>query len=173
MSKPSMQQVPLLITEVRRENPSNRAPRYKISLVKEAGSVYVTARPIHDPRVVFEMAQMLFEEADREAFYVICLDAKSKVIGVNLVSLGSLSNAIIHPREVFKVAILLNSSSIICVHNHPSGDPEPSRDDTALTARLVSGGELLGISVRDHIVCGETNFFSYQEHGMIDAYKSA
>lgn len=159
--------VPLLITEIRRRNPSHRTPRYRISLVKEAGSVYTTARPITSARQVFEISKTFFEDADREGFYILCLDPKGRIIGINLVAIGSLGVTIIHPGEVFKAAILLNSASIISVHNHPSGDPTPSRHDNELTERLVQAGVLLGIPLKDHVICGEDDFFSYEERGLI------
>lgn len=176
MSRSNMREVPVLITEfegpARQRNPSMRAPRYTISLVKEAGSVYVTARPLVSAKLAFEVVKDLFEGFDREAFYVICLDTKSKIIGVNLVSVGSLSSSLVHPREVFKAAILLNSSKIVIAHNHPSGEPRPSEQDNSLTLRLVAAGNLMGIAVLDHIVCGEDNYFSYAETGLIAAYEA-
>lgn len=166
-----MPEVPLLITEAAAKNPRYRAPRYKISLVKDGGSVYATAKPLTNMRLVYDLAQELFEEIDREAFYVFCLDGKLKVIGVNLVSLGTLDAAIVHPREVFKAAILLNASSIICAHNHPSGNPQPSGQDAQLTSRLVAAGTILGIPLNDHVICGEDSYFSFNERGMIATYE--
>jgi len=83
------------------------------------------------------------------------LDGKNQVLGFNVVSIGSLTAALVHAREVFKPAILGNAAAIILVHNHPSGDPEPSAEDQALTARLKQAGELLGIRVLDHVVIGD------------------
>jgi DNA repair protein RadC len=162
-----MHRVPLLITEIRRRNPSHGAPRYKIALVKEAGSVYITSKSLTTPRQVYEAVAKLFEGADRELFYVLCLDTKSKIIGVNLVTLGWLTGATIHPREVYKAAILLNASAIICVHNHPSGNPAPSQADGDITHRLFSAGEILGIPLKDHVIVGENNYFSYTDTGSL------
>jgi DNA repair protein RadC len=172
-----MQRVPFIVTEVRRRNrarnPSNRAPRYRIALVKESGSAYVTSKPITTPRQVYDAVRGLFEVSDREMFYVLCLDQKAKIIGVNLVSIGALSATVVHPREVFKAAILLNSAAIICAHNHPSGNPTPSAQDNELTTRLVAGGVILGIFLRDHVVCGEDGFFSYADQGMLGPMEAA
>ena len=85
---------------------------------------------------------------------VILLDRKNAPIGLNTVSIGSLTASVVHMREVFKPAILANAAAILCGHNHPSGDPTPSREDRALTQRLVEAGKLLGIAVLDHIVLG-------------------
>lgn len=89
---------------------------------------------------------------DREHFFALHLDAKNRLVSRELVSIGHLTAALVHPREVFKAAILANAASIAFVHNHPSGDPEPSREDYELTRRLVKAGELLGIPVLDHVV---------------------
>ena len=89
---------------------------------------------------------------DREQFMALHLDTKHRLISREIVSVGHLSAALVHPREVFKAAILANAASIAFVHNHPSGDPEPSREDIELTRRLVRAGELLGIPVLDHVV---------------------
>jgi DNA repair protein RadC len=106
-----------------------------------------------------------FAGLDREQFLVCCLDAKHAIIGVNVVSIGSLSLCIVHPREVFKPAILLNSSAIICAHNHPSGDPSPSPEDRQLTTRLRQAAELLGITLLDHIILGDGQTHSFADQG--------
>lgn len=169
-----MRRVPVLITTVhqRAKNPY-RVPRYAISLVKDGGSVYVKSDAIANPLQVYKVTKDLFEGADREQFYVLCLDAKKKIIGINLVSVGTLSSALVHPREVFKAAILLNAHSIIFVHNHPSGDHTPSRADTDLTRRLVEVGVLMGIDVVDHIICGESTYYSMEDHDLISEYKKS
>ena len=164
-------EVPFFITEEpksRKKNPSNRAPRYKVSLVKEAGSLYVTSKPIKTAGMIYNQLDALFEEIDREAFYIVCLDAASKIIGINLVSLGTLMASLVHPREVFKAAILLNAASIIGVHNHPSGSANPSVQDRELTSRLKKAGELLGIFLRDHIIVGDGEYYSFAETGVLE-----
>jgi DNA repair protein RadC len=89
------------------------------------------------------------------------------VIGFNLVAIGTLTSALVHPREVFKAAILANAAAIILVHNHPSGDPEPSAEDRALTSRLKEAGEILGIRILDHVVIGDGRFRSLASEGII------
>lgn len=90
--------------------------------------------------------------ADREFFVVVLLNARHEVVGVETVSVGSLNASIVHPREVFKPALVASAASVVLVHNHPSGNPEPSEEDLAITKRLVGAGELLGIGVLDHII---------------------
>jgi DNA repair protein RadC len=92
---------------------------------------------------------------DRESFVALHLDTRNRVIGVEEIAKGTLTSVEVHPREVFKGAILNNASSLIFVHNHPSGDPSPSRQDIELTSRLIDVGRLVGIPVRDHVVVGD------------------
>jgi len=100
---------------------------------------------------------------------VILLDRKNAPIGINTVSIGSLTASVVHMRETFKAAILANAAALLCGHNHPSGDPEPSREDRALTQRLVEAGKLLGIDMLDHIVLGDGNtaYFSFADQGLL------
>jgi DNA repair protein RadC len=100
---------------------------------------------------------------------VILLDRKNAPIGINTVSIGSLTASVVHMREVFKPAILANAAAILGGHNHPSGDPAPSHEDRALTQRLVDAGKLLGIAVHDHIVLGDgtTAYFSFADEGLL------
>ncbi len=113
---------------------------------------------------VFKLMNFLKEEA-RENFYILHLDAKNNVLSKELISVGSLTSSIIHPREVFKGALLNNSAFIICVHNHPSGDPTPSSEDIQITRRLLEVSELVGIKVLDHIIIGRNNYYSFEHSG--------
>ena len=106
-----------------------------------------------------------FSGLDREQFLVCCLDAKNASIGVNVVSIGTLTLSLVHPREVFKPAILLNACAIIAVHNHPSGDPTPSPEDRTLTTRLREAGDLLGIRLLDHLILGDDRLYSFADQG--------
>ena len=108
-------------------------------------------------------ALSLSGQADREHFIVLCLDTKHNITAVHTASIGSLNAAIVHPREVVKVAILATAAAVIVAHNHPSGDPTPSEEDIALTERLVSAGRILGIEVLDHLVLGDQRFVSLRE----------
>jgi DNA repair protein RadC len=95
------------------------------------------------------------------------LDSKNRRIGVNMVSQGSLSTSVVQPREVSKAAIVANSAAVILLHNHPSGDPAPSREDRKCTARLNQAGTMLGIRVLDHVICGESDYFSFADAGCL------
>ena len=89
------------------------------------------------------------------------------MLGFHVVSVGSLTASLVHPREVFKVAILANAAAIICCHAHPSGDPTPSAEDTAITQRLREAGELLGIGLLDHVVFGDDRYVSFADEGLL------
>lgn len=123
--------------------------------------------PIYSPEdcVAFLSAEM--KHLTQEHFVVIFLDTKNYVIGKKTIFIGSLNKAIVHPREVFKEAIKRSSASIICAHNHPSGDPTPSEQDIGLTHRLYEAGELIGIKVLDHLIIGDEQFVSLKEKGYI------
>ena len=108
-----------------------------------------------------------FDNLDREHFKIIHLNTKNNIIGVETISIGSLNSSIVHPREVFKSAIIKSSASIICLHNHPSGDTKPSRADIDITQRLIKAGEIIGIKVLDHLIIGEDNYLSMKEEGII------
>src|SRR5688572_30770842 len=100
-----------------------------------------------------------------EQFGVLLLDTKRRVLRSTVLSVGTLDASIVHPREIFREAIAGGAAAIVLFHNHPSGDPEPSREDTLLTERLVAAGALIGIDVIDHVILGEARYFSYRERG--------
>jgi DNA repair protein RadC len=102
---------------------------------------------------------------DREHFKVVLLSTRHDVLAVEDVAVGGLNSAVIHPREVFKAAIRWSAAAVILVHNHPSGDPEPSADDLRITARLAESGRVVGIEVLDHVVVGDGRYLSLRERG--------
>lgn len=138
-------------------------PNYRISLVKE-GSVSIQ---ITSPNVAIDLVMAILpSDLDREQFWIILLDQKNHPIGTNCVSIGTINASLVHPREVFKPAILASAASIIIAHNHPSGDAEPSKEDMEVTRRLQDAGKILGIPILDHFIVGE-NVFSFKNHGLI------
>lgn len=117
-----------------------------------------------------DVAELMMEELrylTQEHFVCLFLNTKNQVIGRNTIFIGSLNSSIVHPREVFKDAIRRSSAAIICLHNHPSGDPTPSKEDIDVTKRLIEGGRILGIDVLDHIVIGDGKFCSLKNKGFI------
>jgi DNA repair protein RadC len=104
---------------------------------------------------------------DREHFLALLLNTKNQVLARETISIGTLNSSVVHPRELFKIAIRRSAACVILVHNHPSGDPTPSREDIALTKRLIEAGEIIGIDVLDHIVIGDNKFTSLKSKGLI------
>jgi len=141
-----------------------RAPRYRVTLVCETEGTG-TAEPIRDSITAVQLFRPCFDGLDREHFLVCGLDAKHRVIGINVVSVGTLTLSIVHPREVFKPLIVMNAAAWLCGHNHPSGDATPSQEDRVLTKRLREAGELLGITLLDHLILGEVRHYSFADDG--------
>jgi DNA repair protein RadC len=128
-----------------------------------AGSV---ERPIRTPQDLLPLVQH-YAAARKEHFLAVLLNTRHLPIGVELISVGSLNASIVHPREVYRPAILAAAASVILVHNHPSGDTAPSEDDLEITQRLVRVGEMTGIEVLDHVILGAGSPFSFREAGLI------
>ena len=118
------------------------------------------------PDKIYEYIKGEVEGLEQEHFYALYLDSKKNLIDKKLLFIGTLNRSIVHPREIFKYAYLLSASSIICVHNHPSGDTIPSKEDMFLTKNLVEIGKMQGIAVVDHIIVGN-NYYSFFENGDI------
>ncbi|MDT3429073.1 DNA repair protein RadC [Paenibacillus forsythiae] len=124
----------------------------------------VTIRSPHDAAdILTEQLRYL----QKEHFVCLFLNTKNHVVAQETLSMGSLNASIVHPREVFRAAIKCSSASIICAHNHPSGDPTPSPEDIALTRRLLEAGEIVGIDVLDHLIIGDDGFVSMKEQGLM------
>jgi len=123
---------------------------------------------IKSPEDVINLVMDDMRYLNKEHFKIIMLNTKNRVIAIDTISVGSLNSSIVHPREVFKAAIERASSSIILVHNHPSGDPTPSKEDLDVTKRLFESGNILGIKVLDHIIIGNGKGISFKEKGYYD-----
>lgn len=139
-------------------------PRYRLQLIREGRAEGYPQLCAADAAV--RVAREILGDLDREAFLAILLDAKNRVCAANVVHVGALTQSFVHPREVFKAAILANAAGLICAHNHPSGDPGPSDDDWRMTQKLCEAGKLLGIRVLDSIIIGEDGaFYSFCDAG--------
>lgn len=117
--------------------------------------------------IVYEYYKNKIGFNSQENFYCVYLDSKNTIIKDKLLFIGTLNYSMVHPREIFKEAYLIGSSSIICIHNHPSGNVIPSREDFDLTKRLKEVGDLLGVRVLDHIIIGQSKYYSFLENGDI------
>jgi DNA repair protein RadC len=144
-----------------------RLPVVRVALVRD-GTIMSETRSIGGPADAAAVLRSIIGDYDREAFAVLLVDAKHRVIGAHIASVGTLDSAQTGPREVFRAAIVAGAKALILGHNHPSGDPTPSSADLHLTRRLVKAGELLGIPVLDHIIIGESKHLSLRERGEID-----
>lgn len=135
----------------------------------EIGRRIASAKPIEKihlscPQDVADFLMPRLRYAAKEQFVVILLNNKNKVIGTEVVSEGSLSSSIVHPREVFAPALLHHAAAIMVAHNHPSGDPKPSIEDEEVTRQLLRSGKVLGIPMIDHVIIGDGNYYSFLEN---------
>ncbi|MGL5764570.1 MAG: JAB domain-containing protein [Sarcina sp.] len=144
-----------------------RLTKYKIEMVKEESCNYGGKEfKIKNPWDIYKAFIDVYElhKQTEEVFFIACLDTKNKIIGIHEVSRGTLNSSLVHPREVFKRALINNASKIILAHNHPSMDLTPSIEDKKVTKRLIQGGEVLGIEVIDHIIIGDGTYYSFKEN---------
>jgi len=121
---------------------------------------------VKSPEDVVAVAGKQLKGKKKEHFLVLCLDTRNKLINCKPVSIGSLDTSIVHPREAFKEAVSSSAASVVFVHNHPSGDPEPSKEDVELTKRLAKAGEIIGISVLDHIIVCDKSYLSLKARNL-------
>lgn len=143
---------------------SKRVDIVKIKMVKERSVLY-SARRVQSSSDADALVRQFLEELDREAMMVVALNTKSEPTCLQVISTGSLSSSIVHPREVFKVAILSNAYSILLAHNHPSGDTTPSQEDLNITKRIKNASEIMGIPILDHLIIGSNGYYSFKENG--------
>ena len=141
-------------------------PKIQISMVKE---IYISKESFKNSAEIAqsEIVEKELRHADREKFICLHLNVKNNIISYEVVSIGNLSSSLVHPREVFKGAILANASSVVFLHNHPSGDPQPSSEDKSVTGLLVKAGDILNIRVLDHIIIAGKTYLSFIEQGLI------
>jgi DNA repair protein RadC len=135
--------------------------RHYTSETRPRGAPFRTAQDF------FERYHLRLRDQKEERFFVLCLDQKHRLVGEEMVSLGSATEALVHPREVFAPAVRRQAAAVAVVHNHPSGDPEPSSADRTITTRLREGAQLLGIRFLDHVIVGEGRYFSFAEQGLL------
>jgi len=123
------------------------------------------SKELTDPKKVYQLIKNKLKDHNKERFYIIVLNSRN--YSVAEISVGTLNASIVHPREVFAEAIKNNAASVIFVHNHPSGDCEPSEDDLTTTKRLLEAGKILGIEVADHVIVANNNYYSFKDNGLI------
>ena len=121
-----------------------------------------------NPKDIFESARYLFAGKKQECFYALYFNQKQELLERKLLFMGTVNRSVVHPREVFKEAYLLSASSVICIHNHPSGDVTPSMEDIRVTKALIEIGEMNGIPVLDHLIVSDDAYYSFREHGRME-----
>lgn len=159
---------------MRETNPStNQAslfeslPRYTTRLIEEQRVPYHTKTFFSGPESVVDILKQHFKGKDREEFVVMFLNTNNMLLGFEVVSIGGIASSIVEPRAVFKAAILINAASIICGHNHPSGNITASREDIRVTRVLRKAGTIMGIPVLDHVIIGD-GYTSFAENGLLE-----
>ncbi len=141
-------------------------PVYERQVIRENAPAYLKDHRIRKAEDVYELMHDLQLEA-KEHFITLHMDSQNSIICIDRVSTGSLNQFIVHPSDVFKGALLSSAAGLILVHNHPSGNAEPSSEDVAVSKRLQQAGDLIGIKVLDHVIVGEHRFTSLAERGLI------
>ena len=140
---------------------------YETFVVREDITNYLkTGTRFTSPTQIYETFRFLNRET-KEMFISLHLDGKNRIVCMDIVSIGSLNQSIVAPREVFKTACLSSAAAIICIHNHPTGDPTPSSEDIAITRRLKEAGEIMGIKILDHIIVGDGEYCSFVERCLL------
>ena len=146
---------------MRHDKPTLTQAMTYAEMMEACASYIEVKRPtVKEPTAVFKLMAPLYRYAKQEMFFVILLDTKSNIIGAPLeITRGLLDSCPVHPREVFRQAITESAAALIVIHNHPSGDPTPSREDIEATRRLVEASRIIGIPVFDHVIIGKRNEF--------------
>lgn len=152
---------------MKKQEQAKRVDIVKIKMVKESSILYAKRR-INSPSDGVDLVKDFLEGEDRECFLAVYLNTKNEPNSIHTVTIGTLNASLIHPRELFKVAINANSAGILLFHNHPSGDTKPSQEDISITKRLVEAGNIMGIKILDHCILGDNGeFYSFKENNLI------
>lgn len=141
-------------------------PVYRVALVRE-GEQSVSSKRLTTPEEVAAMVRQYLHDPDREVVVALMLSTKQEIIGINTVSIGILDQSLVHPREVFKPALLMNAAAIILAHNHPSADTTPSVEDRTVSLRIAEAGKVLGVELLDHLIIGPKSFTSLRAAGVL------
>lgn len=134
----------------------------------DAGKIN-TLTPCRSSEDTYRLARNLYDtlDADKESFILLALNNKNRLLGHKVISIGSLTASIVHPREVFTAALYFHAAALIFVHNHPSGDPAPSPEDIDITRRLKECGDIFGIRILEHLIVGAERYFSFSDKGLL------
>ena len=144
----------------------------RLCMVKEERTLY-GMQQLSGPEDAAEIVYPLFAMADREMMVVMSMSAKMEPLALEIAAIGGINTCMVDIRNLFKHSLLNNAAGILCFHNHPSGNPKPSKEDEEITLRIGCAGKILGIELIDHIIIGEQEFYSFQEHGKIEPVVSS
>jgi len=142
------------------------ATRVNWRMVKEESYQY--HKKADEPEVIYDIASKILEGEAQENVLVFALDVKLNIVGITTVTKGLVDTSLLHPREIFRPVILANGGSCILVHNHPSGDPTPSKEDEAITSRMREAGAILGIRLIDHVIVGDGKYYSLEVNKLFE-----
>ena len=149
---------------IKRPIPRQRIGIIHLNMIREGRALYGLKR-FSSAQTAVDMIRPLLKQADREMVLVLSMNPRLEPMALEIVAVGGIDSCYVDVRNLFKHSLLNNATSIICFHNHPSGDESPSRDDRAMTRRISEAGKILDISLLDHIVIGEYGYYSFREHG--------
>ncbi|MDZ4699675.1 MAG: JAB domain-containing protein [Rhodothermales bacterium] len=144
------------------------APVVQVRLVRDVAHSFQPRIQVHSPEDVARVVAPYFDECAAEEFLTVNLNTANVVINIVHLTRGGLAASIVEPRMVFQAAILSNAAAIVCCHNHPSGNPEPSREDIRITRQLVEAGKILGIPIHDHLIITGRAYTSFAERGLMN-----
>jgi len=155
------------ISGIGKDKAATLAAAFELSRRILSQAKWFSNKKVTSPQDIADVFIPLLRDDNKERFIVVCLNSANKIIKYDTVSIGNLNSSVVHPREIFKVAIDCSSASIILIHNHPSGNPEPSNEDIRITKKIVESGKILDIPVFDHLIIAGDTFTSFVEKRLI------
>ena len=155
------------ISGIGKDKAATLAAAFELSRRILSQSKWFSNQKVTSPQEIADIFIPLLRDDSKERFIVVCLNSSNKIIKHETISIGNLNSSVVHPREIFKVAIDCSSASIILIHNHPSGNPEPSKEDISITKKIVESGKILDIPVFDHLIIAGETYTSFVEKRLI------
>jgi DNA repair protein RadC len=155
------------VSGIGKDKAATLAAAFELSRRILSQSKWLSNKKVTSPQEIADIFIPILRDENKEKFIVVCLNSANKIIKYETISIGNLNSSIVHPREIFKVAIDCSSASIILIHNHPSGNPEPSNEDVSITKKIVESGKIMDIPVFDHLIIAGESFTSFVEKRLI------
>lgn len=155
------------VSGIGKDKAATLAAAFELSRRILSQSKWFSDQKVTSPQDIADIFIPLLRDDNKERFIVVCLNSSNKIIKHETISIGNLNSSVVHPREIFKVAIDNSSASIILIHNHPSGNPEPSNEDISITKKIVESGKILDIPVFDHLIIAGETYTSFIEKRLI------